>query len=748
MCFASPKPKLTIKSGLPTGTRSANSSPRNPKQPEHNMSEMFSFGSNQSISKPIYTSVLKNLEDLGSSLDAVIKRFKNYDKDLYQLILNCEKILKLTKKKIMDMSIEDDPLKHSESSNIKEITTIIKPDLNEYCKFLENLIAYEQAKTEIIIKKTKFPKVRMKEVDKDLTEEFMLKSPSMVKFAKSNDISYVDKSKKEISLLISKIKKNIENNCKIPDDLYKDLEKNTAETSIVIEKNLEIKTSVENMSLVRDYKKILNEKTTVEELLDDLTKEHKKLSGKYLYLIKKLNKQDCKIDFQAKILKGISNDTFSIKQQFNQFIEEMKFYMILLMENISKKAPGVLAILLAPGSTLPLSLPNPEIFIARKSCETIIPINDGLKFAIKTINPNYETQEKIFQKKKIESYKKKISELENKLKDSLEVIKKYEEQYEESENSLDLRSNVDDMIEIQKLKDQIRFISFKANESLETHQKELDFIKVHLSKIKTEKHNLEENIKSLNQKILEFELEKKGFLEEIEKLKSFSPTKDFLLLPRHSADSSPPELTSRSENMSRVDSNENLTLINEEIDEIADMIKQHKIINDHQIGGMGIIRKIIEFLGILQEEVNDEKEDFLTLLTKLVKNYKNKGQYYEKKMHNNSDLLLKNKQLEITKSKLKTKKAELYLKKQQIAYLKKCVKELQVEITKSSQFDQECLKGMFTNIIKDTPRLSADTENMILAFMKILSFSQSEINKIVYERKVKKYPRIFKGLFS
>jgi hypothetical protein len=130
-----------------------------------------------------------------------------------------------------------------------------------------------------------------------------------------------------------------------------------------------------------------------------------------------------------------------------------------------------------------------------------------------------------------------------------------------------------------------------------------------------------------------------------------------------------------------------------------------------------------------------------------VKSYKNKEQYYEGKMQINSDLILKDKQLGIVKTKLKDKKAELYLQKQQIAFLKKSVKELQGEIGKSSQLDQECIKGIFSNIIKDTPRLSPDTEHMILAFMKILSFSQSEINKIVYERKAKRHPGIFKGLF-
>lgn len=746
MSFAFPRPKLTIKPGLPTGSRSANSSPRNQKPTEHSMSEMFSFGSNQSVSKPISISALKNLEDLGNSLDAVIKRFKNYDKDLYQLILNCEKNLKLTKKKIMDMSIEDDSMKPSETSNIKEISTIIKPDTNEYCKFLENLVSYEQAKTEIIIKKTKFPKVRMKEVDKDLTEEFMLKSPSMVKLAKSSDISYVDKSKKEISTLISKIKKNMETNCKIPDDLYKDLDKSTAEASIAFEQSLELKNSVESMSLIQDYQKISQEKNMIEEYFENLSKEHKKLSGKYLYLINKLNQQDCKIDFQAKILSAISNDTISIRQQFNEFIDEMKFYMLLLKENISEKAPGVLAILVASGSTLPTSLPNPEKFIARKSCETKMTNNDGLKFAVKTKNTNNKTQDKVFKDNKLESHKKKISELESKLKNSMEVIKKYEDKYEESEDSLDLRSNVNDMIEIQKLKDQIRFMSFKANESLEAHQKEIDFIKAHLSKIKTEKLIFEENIKSLNQKILELTLEKKDLLEEIKK-NDCETTKDFLLLSRHSADSSPHEITSRSDNLLRANSDGILTLINEEINEIADMIKQHKIIKDDKIGGMIMIKRTIEFLGALQEEVDDENQDFLTLLTKLVKSYKNKEQYYEGKIHINSDLLLKDKQLGIAKTKLKDKKAELYLQKQQIAFLKKSVKELQGEIGKSSQLDQECIKGMFSNIIKDTPRLSADTEHMILAFMKILSFSQSEINKIIYERKTKKHPGIFKVLF-
>lgn len=748
MSFAFPRSKLAIKPGLPTGSRSANNSPRNAKSTEHSISEMYSFGSHQSLSKSICAGLLKNLEELGNSLDAVIKRFKNYDKDLYQLILNCEKNLRLTKKKVLEMSSEDDLLKLSDSSGIQDISTIIKPETNEYCKFLEYLISYEQAKCEIIIRKTKFPKVRMQEVDKDLSEEFMLKSPSTVKIVKSSEVSFADKAKKEITTLFGKIKNNLKNNCKMPDEVVFDLDQSIAEASIAYERSIELKNSLESLSLAENNKKLLKEKEKIEEILGNLNREHKKLSGKYSYLINKLNKQDCQIKFQAKLLNSISNNTFSIKQQFVQFIEEIKFYMSLLIENINAKTSGVKAILVAPGCILPKSLPNPEKFISKIESQGRPAITGGLRFVTKDeeidmTGPGWQGQVK-----EIDNYKGIIIELENKLKESLEKIKKYEAQQEESEDSLDLRSNVYDMIEIQKLKDQIRLLNFKSNESLTVHQKEIDTFKAQVSRIKAEKFSLEERIKALNHKISELGNEKENLLEEVEKYKSMAPIVTFQGLRKLSADTTPPELSSRSENAAKVNADDILILINDEIDEIAGVIKQHRLIQDDKIGSLSLIKKTIEFLGSLQEETHDESQDFLYLVAKLIKNFKTKAQSFDQNAaRTDPNTFLVEKQLELYRTKLNDKKNQLNLHKQQISFLKKSVKELQAEVAKANPLDTECIKGMFGNIIKDIPSLPANTEQMILVFMKILGFSQGEVTKITFERKSKKPTGIFKGIF-
>ncbi|OMJ79670.1 hypothetical protein SteCoe_20292 [Stentor coeruleus] len=746
MSFAFPRSKLAIKPGLPTGSRSANNSPRNAKSTEHSTSEMYSFGSHQSLNKSICAGLLKNLEELGNSLDAVIKRFKNYDKDLYQLILNCENNLRLTKKKVLEMSSEDDLLKLSDSSGIQDISTIIKPDANEYCKFLEYLISYEQAKCEIIIRKTKFPKIRMQEVDKDLSEEFMLKSPSKVKIVKSNEVPFADKAKKEMTTLFGKIKGNLKKNCKMPDEMVLDMDQSIAEASIAYERSIELKNSLESLSLAENNKKLLKEKEKIEDLLGNLNKEHKKLSGKYSYLINKLNKQDCQIKFQAKLLNSISNNTFSIKQQFVQFIEEMKFYMSLLMENINAKTSGVKAILVAPGCILPKSLPNPEKFIAKIESQGRPAITSGLRFVIKDEEIDRTGWQS--QVKEIDNYKGKILELEKKLKESLEKIKKYEMQQEESEDSLDLKSNVYDMIEIQKLKDQIRLLNFKSNESLTVHQKEIDTFKAQVSRIKAEKFSLEERIKALNQKIVDLGNEKENLLEEVEKYKSMAPIVTFQGLQRLSADTTPPELSSRSENATKVNADDILILINDEIDEIAGIIKQHRLIQDEKIGSLNLIKKTIEFLGVLQEETHDESQDFLCLIAKLVKNLKTKAQSFDQNApRTDPNTFLVEKQLELYRTKLNDKKNQLNLHKQQISFLKKSVKELQAEVAKANPLDTECIKGMFSNIIKDIPSLPANTEQMVMVFMKILGFSQSEVTKITFERKSKKPTGIFKGIF-
>ena len=74
-------------------------------------------------------------------------------------------------------------------------------------------------------------------------------------------------------------------------------------------------------------------------LLDVLSKDHKKLSGKYSYLITKLNKQDSTVKMQSKMLNQISSTTCILKDEFIQYSEEINFYLKLLTESFNKK-PG------------------------------------------------------------------------------------------------------------------------------------------------------------------------------------------------------------------------------------------------------------------------------------------------------------------------------------------------------------------------------------------------------------------------
>ena len=99
--------------------------------------------------------------------------------------------------------------------------------------------------------------------------------------------------------------------------------------------------------------------------------------------------------------------------------------------------------------------------------------------------------------------------------------------------------------------------------------------------------------------------------------------------------------------------------------------------------------------------------------------------------------MLKDKQVEIYRTKLKDKKGQLELLKQQNDYLKRTVKDLQIELAKASPVDAECARGLFVSIVKQVPALQVEAEQMLLVFMKNIGLSQAEIASVNGERRVK-----------
>ena len=151
------KPNLKLKSfTYLESSKSASSTPRVQQSFDLSSRDQFNLSNQQTINKSAITGVLKNLEELGNNLEIVIKRLKNYDRDVFDLVKNCERKLTITKQKVIELSSDENSSKLSESNGLQEISTILKPEVNEYCKFLEHLLGYEQVKSEIIMKKSKY----------------------------------------------------------------------------------------------------------------------------------------------------------------------------------------------------------------------------------------------------------------------------------------------------------------------------------------------------------------------------------------------------------------------------------------------------------------------------------------------------------------------------------------------------------------------------------------------------------------
>ena len=723
------------------GSKSANTSPKAIKSFDMNSRDTFSISSVNPVNKSSYGDLLKNLEELGNNLEKVTQRFKSYDKDLFDLIKSCERSFKLTKQKFLEISTDDDFGKLSESNGLQEISAIFKPEFNEYCKFLEYLLSYEQSKTELVIKKSKFPKIRMKEIEKALNDEYSFKSPPYSKIGKSSESQLVEKCTIELKQFANKIKKNMQASSKIPEDLIQELEQSCLESSSVIESTISNTNTMKSISLVNENIRIIKEKEQIDQLLDLLTKYHKKLTAKYTYLINKLNKQDATIKVQSKIISHMSASSALLKEQFSQFTEEIGFYISLLIENLSSKGNSKCAIILSTDPTQAAVIPLSDMTEKLVSKEKELSIFKAEKDSLIIEN---------------ESLKSKVSDLEAKTKEISEKCRKLEIEMEGSDDSLDLSSNIKDIIEIQKLKDQIRLLNFKSNESVTQHQKELDSFKSQLSRVKSEKFNLEDKIKSLNIKITDICSEREALQEEIHKLKS--QQLEYLRPARFSIETvSAGEVSSRSEMCVRVNPTDIIALLQDEIDEIAVCLRNNHIITDPSLSSIDVIKRSVELIKSIKESMNEEDSvDFTTNIRKLVSNQKNNWNFeaqenifdYESRvLKTDPDTYLVEKQLEIYKSKLSDKKNQLALHKQQIAYLKKSVRDLQSEVAKSNTHDIDCIKDMFTTIAKDIPALCSETEQMIIVLMKILGFTPSELSAITFERRSKKQTNFFKGIF-
>lgn len=629
----SPQPSkmnLLLKpSKIPKLPSSSNNSPRLLNSFELSRNESAN-STQSSLNKSTCVILLKNLKELSQNLDAIVRRSKSSDKEFSDLFQNCKKSLKFVKDKLEELNVEED-LKPLDSRSSQELPQIMRPDINEYCLFLEHLVVYEQRNAELIMQKSKFPKVRMKEVDKILSDEFSIKGNTNMPAIKQGESGLFEKFKKESKDLVRKTKKSLNENCKIPKDIEDLLENSGAAEEFFSISSLESQSFIDSRSYFEESKYLIDEKKKFQELYEVLNEEHKVLTHKYSCLIGKFNKQDKELKNRTRTLILISKDLAGLKRDFYNFVDEINGYLAGLIQKIG--LPG----------------------------ESVCRIEEDKRSGV------WDT-EKVILEKEVSELKGKVVELENKFNRSQEELNSLKE---DSEDSLDLCSNINDIIEIQKLKEEIRMLNYKSYESSNSFQKDLSSYKSQVSKLRSHNFSLEERIRSLNKRITEVLQEKEKLLNEI------PVTNRNILIP---------EILSISENS--LEKSEKVTgscllgILTDEIEDIASQLKSHNLFVQHHDNNINLLRKACEFLIGLKEDIVDGSECFEVVVKNLVKERMAGEELGKFECDRGTEYFLKDKEVEIYKIKLKDKKGQIELMKQQNNLLKKTVKDLEAKVAK------------------------------------------------------------------
>jgi hypothetical protein len=609
------------------------------------------------------------------------------------------------KEKVQELNPEEEA-KSSECLN--ESSVVIRPDLNEYCSFLEFLVEYEQGKSEMIIQKTKFPKSRVKEIDKNLTEEFSFKglSPGFqnlkslpVLHKNCENVSLGEKCVKECKNIVKRIKQSLLTRSSILPEIEKILEVSTSNEELISISSLEGQSFIDSRSYLDESHQLLEEKKKIQELYESLSMDHKKLTGKYSYLITRFNKQDQDLKFQAKKLKQLSTSLFDLRCIFLSFSQEIQ----VILQSLSSK--------LFPSNSL-----SPSRYLI------LTPSSYDLK-------SNRLQQENSKLSSELKDLQKKLDSTTAKLYSAQEKLEDLENCKNEESDSLDLDSNMNDLLEMQKLRDQVRLLNFKIYENSNSYSKELDNYKSQISKLRSQNFAQEERIRVVNKKISDLFEEKEKLLEEISRFHCFPDVKTENIIYDRIEESH--------EKISSVQPSDVLAIFCDEVEDIVNILKNHGLFVRFHDNNVGLLRKAVEFLAGLKDDLMDESKYFEEILETLVKDRRSRGLSEKIDFEIGTDSFLKDKQVEIYKIKIKDKKGQIELLKQQNNFLKRTVKDLQIELAKENPVDGECVRGLFVNIVKEVPPLKVNAEQMLLVFMKNLGLTQGDINRVNLERRVK-----------
>jgi hypothetical protein len=187
--------------------------------------------------------------------------------------------------------------------------------------------------------------------------------------------------------------------------------------------------------------------------------------------------------------------------------------------------------------------------------------------------------------------------------------------------------------------------------------------------------------------------------------------------------------------------NDLFELLKEDIEEIAQGLRFHHIFPGFIGNNVDIIRKSINFLIKLKENLCLESHLFEETIESLVLDHRKKMFSKESSVNKtaaDSNSFIRDKEIEEIKEKLDGRKSQIGLLKLQINYLKETIRNLKNELKKRNSVDFECIKVMIFNVLKEVPKLPADTENLLLALMEGVELTPEEINQVKLERKRKR----------
>ena len=386
-------------------------------------------------------------------------------------------------------------------------------------------------------------------------------------------------------------------------------------------------------------------------------------------------------------------------------------------------------------------------------------------------------------------------------KDKCEFLEKVNKELtskknEDSDDSLVLDcSNIKDAIEIQELRAALRSLSERYEQEKEILLKDIlesrEDMETQIFRLQNEKNYTEVKLKNTEKQVNEMNRDKERLdliiltlKKEVEKLKDVKGSEPRTPGSRRGSSelqgSGDFELT-ESVDKFQAASNDLFEILQEELTEISANLQEHGLITNES-STIQILKKSSELLIDLQKLIHDEKPpqsnpyNLSEDLKDLLKNLKSKAliltselQEKQKKLEERDKRILELNNLEVRtepsprlstktfdmtsrnqqqteKSKLLDKKHEIHLHKEQIALLKKNIRDLQAELERACKLDILSLKEIWWNLGKEIPLLSKPAEDQIDLFMRKLGFSPKDLTNITTERKNKKGKHKF-GLF-